>query len=60
MSSTESALPDTPVMRQYQDLKKQHPHALLFFRVFQCDFFIREKVKVIQALRGAVRRSPTP
>lgn len=32
MSSTE-ALPDTPVMRQYQDLKAQHPEALLFFRL---------------------------
>ncbi len=37
MSSTESALPDTPVMRQYQELKKQHPHALMFFRLG--DFF---------------------
>ncbi|MDE2492043.1 MAG: DNA mismatch repair protein MutS, partial [Elusimicrobia bacterium] len=33
MSPTESALPDTPVMRQYQDLKKRHPQALLFFRL---------------------------
>ncbi len=33
MSSTESALPDTPVMRQYQELKARHPHALLFFRL---------------------------
>jgi DNA mismatch repair protein MutS len=37
MSSTENALPDTPVMRQYQDLKKLHPHALMFFRLG--DFF---------------------
>ena len=37
MSSTESALPDTPVMRQYQELKKAHPHALMFFRLG--DFF---------------------
>ena len=37
MSSTESALPDTPVMRQYQDLKRQHPADLLFFRLG--DFF---------------------
>ncbi len=37
MSSTENALPDTPVMRQYSDLKKQHPHALMFFRLG--DFF---------------------
>jgi len=37
MSSTESALPDTPVMRQYQELKKEHPHALMFFRLG--DFF---------------------
>jgi DNA mismatch repair protein MutS len=37
MSSTESALPDTPVMRQYQELKSQHPHALMFFRLG--DFF---------------------
>ena len=32
MSSTE-ALPDTPVMRQYQDLKASHPEALMFFRL---------------------------
>ena len=37
MSSTESALPDTPVMRQYQELKSQHPQALMFFRLG--DFF---------------------
>ena len=37
MSSTESALPDTPVMRQYQELKAKHPHDLLFFRLG--DFF---------------------
>ncbi|MEK7381865.1 MAG: DNA mismatch repair protein MutS [Elusimicrobiota bacterium] len=32
MSSTE-ALPDTPVMRQYRELKSQHPEALMFFRL---------------------------
>jgi len=32
MSSTE-ALPDTPVMRQYQELKAKHPQALMFFRL---------------------------
>ncbi len=37
MSSTENALPDTPVMRQYQELKAKHPHDLLFFRLG--DFF---------------------
>jgi len=37
MSSTESALPDTPVMRQYQELKSRHPDDLLFFRLG--DFF---------------------
>ena len=37
MSPTENALPDTPVMRQYQDLKVKHPHDLLFFRLG--DFF---------------------
>ena len=37
MSSTESALPDTPVMRQYQELKNKHPHDLVFFRLG--DFF---------------------
>ena len=37
MSSTENALPDTPVMRQYQDLKARHPEALMFFRLG--DFF---------------------
>jgi DNA mismatch repair protein MutS len=37
MSSTENALPDTPVMRQYQELKDQHPQALMFFRLG--DFF---------------------
>jgi DNA mismatch repair protein MutS len=37
MSSTENLLPDTPVMRQYQDLKRQHPQDLLFFRLG--DFF---------------------
>ncbi|MFI5345160.1 MAG: DNA mismatch repair protein MutS [Elusimicrobiota bacterium] len=37
MSSTENVLPDTPVMRQYQDLKAQHPASLLFFRLG--DFF---------------------
>src|SRR5581483_2106163 len=26
-------LPDTPVMRQYQDLKNAYPHAILFFRL---------------------------
>jgi len=37
MSSTENALPDTPVMRQYQELKARHPRDLLFFRLG--DFF---------------------
>jgi DNA mismatch repair protein MutS len=37
MSSTENVLPDTPVMRQYQELKAKHPHDLLFFRLG--DFF---------------------
>ncbi len=37
MASTESALPDTPVMRQYQELKRGHPRALMFFRLG--DFF---------------------
>ena len=37
MPPTESALPDTPVMRQYQDLKAKHPNDLLFFRLG--DFF---------------------
>ena len=32
MSPTET-LPDTPVMRQYQELKARHPEALLFFRL---------------------------
>ena len=32
MSTTET-LPDTPVMRQYQELKSRHPEALLFFRL---------------------------
>jgi DNA mismatch repair protein MutS len=32
MASTET-LPDTPVMRQYQELKGRHPEALLFFRL---------------------------
>jgi DNA mismatch repair protein MutS len=27
------ALPDTPVMRQYQELKSRHPESLLFFRL---------------------------
>ena len=31
MSSTENALPDTPVMRQYQELKNQHPQALITY-----------------------------
>ena len=31
------ALPDTPVMRQYEELKKLHPGAILFFRLG--DFF---------------------
>jgi DNA mismatch repair protein MutS len=33
MSPTENALPDTPVMRQYRELKARHPQALLFFRL---------------------------
>ena len=33
MSSTTHALPDTPVMRQYQELKAAHPHAVMFFRL---------------------------
>jgi DNA mismatch repair protein MutS len=37
MSSTAGALPDTPVMRQYQELKAAHPQALMFFRLG--DFF---------------------
>jgi DNA mismatch repair protein MutS len=37
MPPTENLLPDTPVMRQYQDLKRQHPQDLLFFRLG--DFF---------------------
>ncbi|MDD5628765.1 MAG: DNA mismatch repair protein MutS [Elusimicrobia bacterium] len=32
MAPTET-LPDTPVMRQYQELKSRHPEALLFFRL---------------------------
>ena len=31
--STEAALPDTPVMRQYRELKDQHPESVLFFRL---------------------------
>ena len=37
MPSTENALPDTPVMRQYQALKASHPQSLMFFRLG--DFF---------------------
>jgi|CXWL01.1.fsa_nt_gi DNA mismatch repair protein MutS len=32
MSSVE-ALPDTPVMRQYQEIKSRHPHSIVFFRL---------------------------
>ena len=32
MSSVD-ALPDTPVMRQYQEIKALHPHSLVFFRL---------------------------
>ncbi|MBI3288300.1 MAG: DNA mismatch repair protein MutS [Elusimicrobia bacterium] len=32
MSSVE-ALPDTPIMRQYQDIKRRHPNSILFFRL---------------------------
>ncbi|MFA6003312.1 MAG: DNA mismatch repair protein MutS [Elusimicrobiota bacterium] len=32
MASTET-LPDTPVMRQYHELKELHPQAILFFRL---------------------------
>ena len=32
MSSVD-ALPDTPIMRQYQEIKSRHPHSLLFFRL---------------------------
>ncbi|MCH7766165.1 MAG: hypothetical protein IH916_06370, partial [Acidobacteria bacterium] len=28
-----AAPPTTPLMRQYQSIKKQHPNALLFFRL---------------------------
>ena len=31
MTTTNSAL--TPMLRQYQELKRQHPGALLFFRL---------------------------
>ncbi len=27
------AMPDTPVMRQYQNIKARHPHSILFFRL---------------------------
>lgn len=27
------AMPDTPVMRQYQDIKSRHPQSILFFRL---------------------------
>lgn len=33
MSTLAPTLPDTPIMRQYADLKAQHPHALLLFRM---------------------------
>jgi DNA mismatch repair protein MutS len=32
MSSVD-AMPDTPVMRQYQDIKNRHPESILFFRL---------------------------
>jgi len=54
MSSTESALPDTPVMRQYQDLKRQHPQDLLFFRLG--DFFelLGEDARAASQILGLV------
>ena len=32
-ASSESAVKDTPMMRQYKAAKEKHPHALLFFRM---------------------------
>src|SRR5688572_16496601 len=54
MSATESALPDTPVMRQYQELKARHPHALLFFRLGDFYELFGEDARDASAILGLV------
>ncbi|MBI4376019.1 MAG: DNA mismatch repair protein MutS [Elusimicrobia bacterium] len=53
MLSVES-LPDTPVMRQYQELKKGRPDAILFFRLGDFYEMFGEDAKLAAPLLGLV------
>jgi DNA mismatch repair protein MutS len=48
------ALPDTPVMRQYQELKSAHPHAILFFRLGDFYEMFGDDARVAAPLLGLV------
>ncbi|MBI3551297.1 MAG: DNA mismatch repair protein MutS [Elusimicrobia bacterium] len=56
MPSTQT-LPDTPVMRQYQDLKNAYPHAILFFRLGDFYEMFGEDARVSAPLLGLVLTS---
>src|SRR5579872_6449534 len=47
-------LPDTPVMRQYQELKAAHPSALLFFRLGDFYELFAEDARAAAPLLGLV------
>ena len=49
-----SNLPDTPVMRQYQELKASHPHELLFFRLGDFYELFGEDARDASAVLGLV------
>ncbi|MDX6770709.1 MAG: DNA mismatch repair protein MutS [Elusimicrobiota bacterium] len=53
MSSVE-ALPDTPAWRQYQELKRQHPGSLLFFRLGDFYELFGDDAKDASAILGLV------
>ncbi len=57
MSSPAPALPDTPVMRQYQELKAAHPNTLLFFRLGDFYELFAEDARAAAPLLGLVLTS---
>ncbi len=50
-------LPDTPVMRQYQDLRREHPGAILFFRLGDFYELFAEDARTAAPLLGLVLTS---
>ena len=47
-------LPDTPVMRQYQELKNAHPESILFFRLGDFYEMFGEDARTAAPLLGLV------